>query len=149
MYCGITSSGDATIWVMANNASSLGNGQVASNVTIYGSPIHSHNLLYITYWGPDRVAKSVRAQASHVEGWEIESRSSQSNDLQCWHLSLGRLVLGITRIRRWNWLVRYQDNVTEWEIRSWCEELVPLVGKHNKVAINVHCHKLAPILISS
>ena len=45
---------------------------------------------------PDAVAKSINMQDSCVEGLELESRLSQSNDLH--KLLLPRLSLGITRI---------------------------------------------------
>ena len=39
-------------------------------------------------------------------------------------------------------LVQCQDNVIECAIRSWCWWLGFPVGKHYKVIMNAHCHKL-------
>ena len=40
-----------------------------------------------------------------------------------------------------DWLAQYHDNVTEWEIGSWCRRLDPLVvSQHYKDAMRAHSH---------
>ena len=46
-----------------------------------------------------------------------------------------------------DWLAQCQDNGTEWDIRSWCQQSDFPVGQYYKVVMSVHCHKLVPILI--
>ena len=46
-----------------------------------------------------------------------------------------------------DWLVQYQDNMTEWEIGSCCQRLCHQVEQHYKVIITAHCHKSVTMLI--
>ena len=48
-----------------------------------------------------------------------------------------------------NQLALCQDSATEWNIRSWCWQLGPLlpVGQHYKVTMNVTYDKSIPVLI--
>ena len=46
-----------------------------------------------------------------------------------------------------DWLLEYEDDMTEWEIESWCQQAGVPVGQHYQVAMIVHCYKLAPILM--
>ena len=39
-----------------------------------------------------------------------------------------------------DWLTQYQDNVTEWEMGSRCQQPGLLVGQHYKVVIRAYCH---------
>ena len=57
---------------------------------------------------------------------ELDSQSRQSNHLQNVFLLLSSLVLGIT-----------EDNVTEWDIRSWCQQPGLPVGQRYKMAMSV------------
>ena len=45
------------------------------------------------------------------------------------------------------WLAQCQDNVTGWDIGSWCCWSDFPMGQHHKVVMCVYCHKLVPILI--
>ena len=47
-----------------------------------------------------------------------------------------------------DWLAQCKDNVTQWDIGSWCCQPDFPVGQYYKVAMSVHCHKSVPILIS-
>ena len=46
-----------------------------------------------------------------------------------------------------DWLAGCQDNVTEWNIRSWCQRPSLPVGQYYKVAMSVHCDKLVLTLM--
>ena len=46
-----------------------------------------------------------------------------------------------------DWLAQYQDNMTDWDIGSWCQPVDLTVGQHNKIAISARCHKSVPVLI--
>ena len=59
--------------------------------------------------------------------------------LLAWHLAL----LGKDK----DWFTLCQDNVTEWDIRSWYWWSDFPVGQHYKVSMDMHCRKVAPILI--
>ena len=48
-----------------------------------------------------------------------------------------------------DWLTQCQDNVTEYDIRSWCWWPDFIIGQHYKVTMSAHCHKLVPVLIWS
>ena len=52
-----------------------------------------------------------RVQASHAEGREFDSQSSQTRDLSNWYVWLASLDQGLGSS-----VLGY----TEWEIRSWC-----------------------------
>ena len=56
-----------------------------------------------------------------------------------WHLTL----IGYGK----DWLVQYEDNVTEWDIGSWYHWPDVPLEEHHKVAMSVYCHNLVPILI--
>ena len=60
-----------------------------------------------------------RAQVLRAGDWEFGSWSSQINDLCNWYLSLPSLALSINRIGQ-GLVSSVQDNVTEWDINSWC-----------------------------
>ena len=40
-----------------------------------------------------------------------------------------------------DWLAHCQDNVTEWDIGSWCQRSNFPVGQNYKVSMSVHCNK--------
>ena len=40
-----------------------------------------------------------------------------------------------------NCLVQHQDNVTVWDIMSWCRRYGRPVGQHYKVAMSAYCHE--------
>ena len=46
-----------------------------------------------------------------------------------------------------DWLAQYHDNVTEWEIASWCWQPGVTVGQHYEVIMSVHHHNSVPSLI--
>ena len=48
---------------------------------------------------PDAAAEIDRTEATHVEGWEFETQSSQLNALPNWYLSPVSLAFSIIRIR--------------------------------------------------
>ena len=80
-----------------------------------------------------------------IGGSQLDSWLSQSIELQNWCISLLSLALG----RRTAWLVKCQDNGTEWEIGWYCRwPHVPLGQPYNyEVAVSVHCYKSVPALI--
>ena len=41
-------------------------------------------------------------------------------------------------------MAQCQDNLTEWNIKSWCWQDGLPVGQHYKIGMSVHCHKLVP-----
>ena len=75
---------------------------------------------------------------SHAEscGVQIPAESNHKN----WGLSLvhhgGYAILRQGK----DWLAQYQDNITEWQMGSWCREHGLPGGKHYKSAMNTHCH---------
>ena len=46
-----------------------------------------------------------------------------------------------------DWLAQDQDNVTEWDIKSWYWRSGFPVGQHYEIAMCAHCHKSEPVLI--
>ena len=46
-----------------------------------------------------------------------------------------------------HWLAQYQENVNVLDSGIWCWWPGLPLGKHYKVSITVHCHKLVPVLI--
>ena len=46
-----------------------------------------------------------------------------------------------------DWLAQCQNNVSVWDIRSWCWWPGFPVGQHYKFAMSAYCHKLVPVLI--
>ena len=81
-----------------------------------------------------------RAHAFRAAGREFESRSSQSNDVEHWFLSLISQVLGMNRIGQG--LVSSLFGLCD--IRSGPGLSV---GQHYKVAMSSHCHKSVPVLV--
>ena len=69
--------------------------------------------------------------------------SKATNDLTNLYLLLPNQALSIINLR----LAQCQDNITEWDIRSWFWWQDLAVGQQYKISINVHCHKLGPIVI--
>ena len=51
-----------------------------------------------------------------------------------------RSALGYSK----DWLAQCQDNVTEWDNRSWCWQPGVPVRQHYKIAMCTHCHKSIP-----
>ena len=43
---------------------------------------------------------------------------------------------------------QYQDNVSEWDIGSWCEQSEFTVGQHYEPTTSSHFHKLIPVLMT-
>ena len=55
-------------------------------------------------------------QTSRVEGWKLESRLGQTDDLQNLYMALPSLALGINRIEQGLVSSVYQDDVIAWDI---------------------------------
>ena len=81
----------------------------------------------------------ISAQASHAGDREFASQLSQTNGIYNWYLSLPSLVLDINRTGQW--LAQSQDNVMEWDIRSWCQWPDFPVGQHYKITMSAPYHK--------
>ena len=74
----------------------------------------------------------------------FEPWSSQTNDFKfdtCRSLAWHSTLLGWGK----DWLVQCQNNVTEWDSRSWCWWPGVPVTQYYKVAMSTHCHKLVPV----
>ena len=85
--------------------------------------------------------------------WEIgefrphgyDSWSSQINALKMYTC---RFLARCSTLLGWgmDWLAQCQDNVSEWDIRSWCWQPGLPVGWHYKV-MSIHCHKSILVLM--
>ena len=53
-----------------------------------------------------------------------------------------------SRVKPMDWLAQWKDNITEWDIRSWCWQPGLPVGQHYKVTMILHCHKSVPVLMT-
>ena len=56
------------------------------------------------------------------------------------------LIPGVIIILSWYWFSQYQDNMTEWNIESWCWQPGLPGGQHYKSIMSAYCHKPEPVL---
>ena len=77
---------------------------------------------------------------------EIWTLAELTNDLKidtCHLLVKSSALLGYGK----DWLTKFQDNVTEWGIRSWCWQPDPPMWQHYKVIMSVHIYMYTHIYI--
>ena len=107
-------------------------------------------IIYITI-EPDRMAECVERLCPVLGDQGIRTHgfqpwSSLTNDVKidiCCFLAWCLALLGYGK----DWLAQWQDNVTEKDIRSWCQESGLAVEHHYTVATSADCHKYVANLI--
>ena len=101
----------------------------------------------------------------HVTGgqmsWALVSHFGRSGNLKIAHSNPGWVKINDLKIDTYrflvsrlallglgkDWLAHGQDNVTEWDVRSWCGWPGFPVEQHYYVIISVHCHMSVPMLL--
>ena len=86
---------------------------------------------------PTRTQSSNRYNAIFLCGRLGTLNPTESNQQLTKLISFGSASIGYGNY----WLVQYQDNVTEWEIRPWCWWPGFPVGQHYEFLMCSHCHK--------
>ena len=63
--------------------------------------------------------------------------------MQCCFLVLRSDLIGYGK----HWLGQCPDNLTEWDIRSWCQRADFQMGQYYEVAMGARCQKSVPVQI--
>ena len=86
----------------------------------------------------------IQITGSNLDLTVFKPWSSQTDDFKintCLSLAWCSALLGYGK----DWLAPCEDNATEWDNRSWCQQPGVLVRQHYKVTMSAHCHTSVPV----